>query len=459
MDVYTVPIDDKWLIYRPLLRLAFVGNAAMVRLVVAWLERPDRLPEGLSREPAPQGLPPEVYGFLERIGFLAPDPPPPEPRDREYKPTGAVILATNRCNLRCIYCYADGGKGVGRAVTPELARVVIDRAHQNALELERSRFELTLHGGGEPTLAWDTVAAAVAYARSKELPCRIAMVSNGVWSDEQRAWILDNLDSVTISMDGSQETQDRQRPFASGKGTFPQVMATMEALDKAGFQYGVRMTALSPWRERLARDVAFLCEETGCRRMQVEPAFGNERGQYRAPTQEEAGQFVEGFMQAFATAEGAGRGLHFSGARPYVLAPSFCSAPYGGLIVTPLGDLVACYEITDREHPLAAMCSIGAVENGRIQLDRAVRKTLLDRLARRREGCRDCFCYWHCGGDCLAKAFYPGVDTAPETSTRCWMNRTITAQMLLWHVAHAEDGVWRGEARRADYSDGKAGAE
>ena len=141
----------------------------------------------------------------------------------------------------------------------------------------------------------------------------------------------------------------------------------------------------------------------------------------------------------------------YSGARPWLLTHSFCSAPFGGLIVTPQGSLVACYEMTNPAHPLISLCTVGRLEAGQVLVDQARREALLSRLAERRAECRDCFCYWHCGGDCHAKALYPGADTTPITSARCRMNREITTHLLLSYIAASGDGpagtpgVWRGQ--------------
>lgn len=429
MEVFAIPVEDKFILYRPLLRLAFLGNQAMADLTLRLVHQ-----EHSSSAPASK----EAMTFLDAIGFLEPDPPPPPPPDRSYHPTTAVLLLTNRCNLRCTYCYASGGEGPIENLSLELARVAIDHACQNARALGRPQFELGFHGGGEPVQAWETLQEATAYARSKDLPCHISMVSNGVWTVRQREWILDNLDSLNISFDGKQETQDRQRPFASGRGSFKAVMRTIEALEKARFSYAIRMTATAPWRGRLPEDVRFLCEKTSCQAMQVEPAFNIRRGEHQGPTQEQSEAFVDAFMEAFEIAHRTGRHLTYSGARPWLLAQTFCTAPYGALVVNPAGGLVACYEITGENHPLVQMFTVGRIADSQIVVDNQVRNALFRRLEEKRATCRDCFCYWHCAGDCYTRS------SIPEASSRCYMNREITARILLWYIM-AGDGVWQGQ--------------
>jgi uncharacterized protein len=436
LEILTVPVGDGVLIYRPLARLAFAGNRAMA---------------GLARAMALDGqdamgaeCPPEARAFLESIGFLEPDPPPPAARDLDYRPVNVVLLLTNRCSLRCTYCYASAGEGAGHTMSPTLARAAIDCVLANARNLERPSFELTFHGGGEPVMAWETLTQAVLHARSRDLPARITAVSNGIWSDGQREWIVDHLDRVTISCDGASATQDRQRPFPSGQSSSQAVMRTLRGLDRVGYDYGIRMTALAPWRGRLAADVRFLCQETGCRSIQVEPAYNTGRGVYRPPSAAEGEDFVAGFLEAHEVARRAGRRLTYSGARPWLLTTSFCSAPYHSLVVNAAGELVTCYEVTDEGHPLAVACTFGRLEGSRAVVDEGRRRALLERLEARRRGCHDCLCYWHCAGDCHVKALYPGADATPGESTRCRVNRDITLELLLMRVAEAEDGVWRG---------------
>jgi uncharacterized protein len=326
----------------------------------------------------------------------------------------------------------------------ELARAVIDRVCQNALERGQQQFELTFHGGGEPVLGWTVLQEATAYARTKSLPCHVSMVSNGAWSVSQRDWILHHLDGLSLSFDGQPETQNRQRPFSSGLGSFRAVLPNIRALDRAGFPYGFRMTATAPWRRSLADDVRFVCTETGCQAMQVEPAFNARRGEHQGPTQAEAEAFAAGFLEAFEAAAQAGRQLTYSGARPWLLTRTFCTAPYGALIVNAAGKLVACYEITRDEHPLAEMSTVGRVVDAQVIVDEPARDALLGCLDKRNAQCRECFCYWHCAGDCYTRALTAGAGDAQSPSPRCAMNRQITAGILLWYIMSG-DGVWRGQ--------------
>jgi uncharacterized protein len=443
LEVYAIPIEDKILLYRPLRHLAFVGNQAMADLTLSLLDgKASAAPSNASNPPSDSH--PQALDFLHKIGFLKPDPKPPAAPECEFKPTSAVLLLTSRCNLRCTYCYAGGGEREVQDLTPAMARTAIDTVYRNAVELKKPRFELIFHGGGEPMQALDVIKEAVAYARTKDLPFRSSMVSNGVWSKSQREWILQNFDGVGLSVDGGQETQDRQRPLASGKGSFNAVMRTIRAMDEAGFNYGIRMTALPPWPGSLAEDVGYLCEATSARSIQVEPAFNTERGTHRAPTQPEAETFIEAFKEAFEVAAQAGVQLMYSGARPWGLTPSFCQAPYNLLIVNPAGILVGCFEATDEEYPIFESLRIGKIDGENVVVNHENRDALHQTMAQRRAECQGCFCYWHCGGDCYSRVFAPQVYGDPKFSPRCTMNREITAHILLWYIARG-DGVWRGQ--------------
>jgi uncharacterized protein len=444
MILYTIPVSDgtdqspgesKYIIYRPLAGLAFVGNRAMADLA-----------QTCARQGVPEGLSEDILEFLRASSFLAPDPPAPPLMPAAYSPTTAVLLLTNQCQLRCTYCYAAAGEFPPEMLSFELARAVIDHACENAMAQKLPGFEVTFHGGGEPTLAWKLIQDCVAYARGKPLPAKITLTSNGIWSSGRCAWLLDHLDGLSLSMDGSPQTQDRHRPYASGKGSSAQVLRVIAEMDRRKFPYGIRMTAAAPWDD-FPGDVRYLCENTACQSFQVEPAFNTARGGHGHASLQEAMAFAQAFMEAYDIAVQAGRLLHYSGARLGLVTRSFCTAPYQALIVNPGGNLVTCYEIASQAHELAELSRIGQVNDGRIQVDQAARDHLHGLIAERQAACQDCFAYWTCAGDCYTRAFAPGEDGHRTHGVRCALNRYLLEKLLLRGIA-AGDGAWRAANQR-----------
>lgn len=441
MEFFTIPVSTeagRFILYRPLAGLAMVGNRSMAALAAGLLG------SNPVTTPQTQG---EAADYLRTIGFLDPDPPAPEPPLKPFEPTLAVLLLTNQCQLRCTYCYALAGVEKRKELSFELGKAAIRHVCANAQRKDAPFFEVSFHGGGEPVLAWQVLRDCASFARAQPLPAKLTLTTNGIWTEEQGTWIIEHLDGLTLSLDGRPETQNRQRPLASGSGSFARAMRTVAQLDRHKFQYSIRLTATPPF-ESLPDEVRFLCHETGCPTFQVEPAFNLERGGHGQPEEEQGRSFARAFLQAVDAAVEAGRYLFFSGARLGMVMEAFCSAPYQGLIVNADGDLVTCYEIASRDHRLADLSTIGRISDGIVQIDQQRRSRLLNQLAERRAACQDCFCSWSCAGNCYARAFGAGEDGHLARGVRCEINRQITEGLLLRGIEAAGktppgDGVWR----------------
>ena len=434
MEFYAIPITEneeknKWILYRPLLGTAFVGNQAMINLVRK-IEQDQPLAEKEL----------EAKAFLDGIGFLKPDPDVPATQGEPFLPAMAVLLLTNQCNLRCIYCYAGAGEAPKKTLTVELGKAVIDSVALNAQKKNLPEFGLSFHGGGEPTQAWRVIKACVQHARAKPLKASISLTSNGIWSDAQTSWILENINGVSISMDGGPETQARQRPARDGRNSFEYSMRTIRRLDARNFSYGIRMTATAPW-SNIPKDVRFLCENTGVKAMQLEPAFNVGRSGHAQPSQQDTQEFIEAILEAYEIAEQAGRKFFYAGARLGWITDVFCTAPYQALIVNPYGEIVPCYEVTDPNHPLISISRYGRYHDGQLDVDTSARQNLFRLMAERRASCKDCFCYWSCAGNCYTRAFEPGENGHLQRGMLCQISQKLIKQLILRKIAEG-DGVW-----------------
>jgi uncharacterized protein len=430
MELYTIPFQGQTVIYKPRRHLAFIGNAALAEYIRNRNERP------------PASTDNEIEKFLKSVGFDSPglecgeiglDGSPP-------LPTGAVLLMTNRCNLRCTYCYANAGAEPAVSEMDWLkAQAAMDFVLTNARRPEAEPPSVTFHGGGEPTVHWDLLVRGVEYVKERDSRTLISMSSNGAWSDDQRRFICQHFSNVSLSMDGTPVIQNRQRPRVNGRESFPVVMEGIQAMDAAGIDYGIRMTVLEDSVDDLPEGVHFICENTKARTIQIEPTFTSRRGHYADIGLHFADVFSDRFMKAWQVGRDAGCQVYYSGARPWVIASMFCQAPLKALVVTADGRLVTCFEVFSEQSSLASQFTVGRIRDGHVEYDQSALAAFLEAQQKRRQECVDCFCYWHCCGDCATRR--PG--RRDTTEGRCRATRNITLALLLAYMEEGQ-GVWQG---------------
>lgn len=382
----------------------------------------------------------KVKPFLASIGFLSKDPRPPDlPQNGTFAPTHAALLLTNRCQMRCIYCYAAGGELPPDQLSIESGKTAIDIVHQNAVEQGRSSFSLSFHGGGEPLMAWDVITACTAYARGKKLPAKIDITTNGIWSEEQGDWIIKHVDLVNLSMDGHPEIQDRNRPLADGSPSSAILMRTLKKLDANHKEYSIRMTVIEPWQD-FSKSVTYICEHSKCKGIQVEPAFNSSRGHHANPNAEQADGFIKAYLLADAVARKHGKQFRYSGARAYHPFRVFCSAPFNSLVINPQNKIVACFEITNPDHELAQLSHLGMMDASGLKMSPGGRDNLLNVIEENRKKCSDCFCFWSCAGDCYTRTLTMKDGVYQKHTMRCRVNQALTKELLLQRIA-AGNGV------------------
>jgi len=435
-EIFFIPYEDKYIIYAPLKRLAFIGNKSLALIIKSLNER--RNVEELSKRF------PEAVKFIESIGILAPDPIEIyEDKESDYLPIQATLFLTNRCNLRCIYCYASSGESAPVDMPPSLAKKAIDIVCENAMKLSLSSFEIGFHGGGEPTLNWKTLKEAVLYARKKSIKAIISMSSNGCYTSTKLNFIIDNFDSISLSFDGPPEVQNLQRPLTSGEASFPVVMKTIEAFDRKDFPYGIRLTVTPLSVRRLPEIIEFLVTNTKATHIQAEPAFPRGRGIGMEIDAGTADDFIEQFKSAYEVAVSKGVQFIYSGAMLDALTLMLCRAPREALIVLPTGEISTCFEVYSKEHPLAEQLLIGVISEG-LEIDKEKWKKIAFRTVEKIPYCKDCFCKFHCAGDCLGKTFDCRNNSLFKPSIRCKINQELIKYLLIKRIAQNK-GLWIGK--------------
>lgn len=138
------------------------------------------------------------------------------------------------CNLRCTYCYGEGGSygGERKPMTEETAYKAIDFLISNSGEL--SSVNITLFGG-EPLLNMPLIKKIVEYSRKKEQETgkkiTLGTTTNGtLLTEETRKYLTDNDITVGVSIDGPKEVHDSCRININGQGSYDQMIENTKNL-------------------------------------------------------------------------------------------------------------------------------------------------------------------------------------------------------------------------------------
>jgi uncharacterized protein len=438
-ELFVIPIEDnRYLLYAPLRKAAFVGNAGTVNFIAD-------LQEGVYRE---DNSGDSTVEFLRRLEILdaGEETPPLHSCEGVPAPTDVSLLLTTACNLRCSYCYASAGDTRRESMPLEVALRGIDFVISNAVGQQKNIVEINYPGGGEPSLNWRTLAGSLKYARRKAekhgVQIMASMATNGMFADSRIDWITANLQGVSLSFDGLPEAQDKHRVLPSGQGSSERVIRTLRRFDEAGFNYGIRMTATADLIPSMPDSVEYICSTFKPAAIQVEPAFRIGRYADRTPTETE--EFIAAFREARRRAAKYGKELTYSGARINVLTNHFCAATQDSFALLPDGTVSSCFEAFSRTSPWGHIFFYGSPDEGadgyRFDMERVA--LLRSRAVQNREHCRGCFAKWTCAGDCLYKTLTVNSEGEFTDTTRCHINRELTKDLILSRIAEAGGLCW-----------------
>ena len=145
----------------------------------------------------------------------------------------AAFFLTQSCNLRCIYCYGEGGEyGHKGNMEEKTAFQAVDWLIDQSGK--RKKIYIGFFGG-EPFLNFPLMQKIVDYARKRahkvDKKVDFHATTNGTLLDEKQINFIQDQDiDVLVSFDGPREIQDAQRPFAGGKGSYDFIVPRIKNL-------------------------------------------------------------------------------------------------------------------------------------------------------------------------------------------------------------------------------------
>jgi uncharacterized protein len=364
--------------------------------------------------------------------------------DRRSSATNLAIFVTTKCNLRCIYCYAHGGDKE-KTISKDTWRMAMDHffstissgaTHEKAI---RKNLNLSIHGGGEPTMEFDILKNIVAdfykRARAAELEPTVSMGTNGTYGDSIHRWIIENNINVNVSLDGPLNIQNRLRPFRSGEPSYDVVVHNLQGLVKAGRYVSIRATITNETMETMEKTIE-LAKNLGLATVHFEPVSLTGRCANSTLSMPDAQQFADKFLKCFLMGLKSDVDVYYSGMRCFEHTQQrFCAACGQNFCVTPYGNITTCYEVLDSNDPATSEFFIGKVDpvQGRVVLDQVRIEQLKLRVAENMEACKSCFLRYQCAGDCPVKSFrYSNRDLYSPDPYRCRIADRINKQLIVW---------------------------
>ena len=433
-DTFLVSFLDGYLYYSPLAHVSMILDAFGASTVRKYFHKEVLLPNEQSL----------IDDLSKRDVFQIPAVTQgggAKPSTR-WAPTSATFSNTQKCTLRCKYCYAEGGRLEDLDIPWPIARAAIDAIVKNA-RVQQVNPSISFLGEGEATASWSEFHNIIEYFKGQ---CRlnnftpaVSLSTNGVFSKARLDYIAENCTHITFSLDGVREVHNENRVMPNGEGSFDRVVATMKGLDVRGKTYDIRSTVTVAGSSTLTDFVQFVGENLQCKSIHFEPVFDvtavtKLKGRIESI---DAQAFVDNFRKARRVAAGFGIELYYSGAA-MKHRESFCGAAHASnFLVTSRGIVTSCNEVLQPSDPRAKLFHYGEwnQEVGEFIVDQEA----IDRLGKlnvhEMPKCQGCIAKYNCAGDCYAKsAISSGDPTTAGYTERCHITRELLKDNLIFEL-------------------------
>ncbi len=174
--------------------------------------------------------------------------------------TGWLQL-TDRCNLRCSYCYLSHER---QDMSIETGRAAVKAAFRSAVSHACRQVKLK-YSGGEPLLRFPLIVELHRYAQQLTeqhgLELDGVVLSNGTLLTREIIKTLKSLDlRLMISLDGWGDFHNRQRSYANGRESFDDVIGAVKLALSEGLVPDISITISGRTVDGLAELISWVLE-------------------------------------------------------------------------------------------------------------------------------------------------------------------------------------------------------
>ncbi|MBI5488333.1 MAG: radical SAM protein [Deltaproteobacteria bacterium] len=335
---------------------------------------------------------------------------------------GMTLTVTERCNLRCGYCYVPVEHG--RTMSPGIADAAVDLFLRHAAD--GAKLDLSFFGG-EPFLVPELLERAVTRTRAGGRNVRVATPTNGTLLEDQNLSLCRRHGlELAVSLDGEPRSSDR--PFAGGGDSTDRLVALLPGILELdpGARLTARMTVTPANVDELSENVRTLAG-LGFHRIVFLPAYELPWGDDAVASWKREHERIGTWLVGLA---GTGRRAPdlptWRGVESRLLLGKprrACGAGARLAAVSVDGDIYPCYRFVFAEH--REEFRLGDVRDGFTNAEALALFAALDpKLAQPEDGdCRTCEARDGCTFFCPALGFWTLRDPLAVPATACRLAR------------------------------------
>jgi len=361
------------------------------------------------------------------------------------------FFPTNECNLRCDYCYATKRpmKMTKELADKAMAWILFDEEKRNPGRGVSIQFF-----GGEPTMQWDLIVYIVESMQraSKEhlkgRRVRFGMTTNGTLLNEERIkWMKEVNLTPLLSLDGRQETHDKHRVYADGRGSWKDI--DFDLFLKYFPNPEIRPTILPDTVGDWMKDLDWF-QSKGCYTVATEVAY---EADWDDKAMAEAYKTYKAMADRYIKLRKEGKkvwmkfiqdGLNFMGVEKQT--GTVCGIGRNTVAIDAHGNLFACQRYASFAN---SSLSLGNIETGwdfdKLKEANKLRREHMFPDPKSGFDCDTCVARWRCRGGCNAMNFQENGDRRVILINHCKFHR-MWAELSLYALASTGE-LWNALRR------------
>lgn len=354
-----------------------------------------------------------------------------------------TLCVSNNCNLRCKYCYAQGGDygAVRSLMTIDTAKSFISFCKSNFDSINKIVFF-----GGEPLLnekVIDFVCKEITnmYRGEKLKTPKFCIVTNGTILNPVLLGVIRKyISSITVSIDGPETIHNFNRIRANGKGSYSSVVnfiAEIKKIKTIELSYEATFTqkAIKEGFDHMKLK-QYLKSSFGISGAIVNDSHldkGYALSYIDSITRE---QMRESEFRCLPT--------EFWNILEHLIKKNnnlFCNVGFNNISVSVNGEIYGCHLLNEKSN-----CSLGNIAGANLYTDMQKFKYAISHVNKENQDCVNCWCRNLCGG-CTVECFYDekkGCFTNRPQKEFCEFRQEYIKKILtLLVVIRTDEPLWR----------------